>query len=112
MTDFAMYALAAYGLPLAKMPTGFGWDDRISLETFTEETAGACVTARDTFRGSLCCVVCGEPLPQVCRIIAETKACFVCMSATTLLACEKHAAMANVSPSCSPLRRWLYPVLR
>lgn len=30
---------------------------------------------------------------------------------TTSLACEKHAAMANVSPSCSSLRRSIYPVL-
>ncbi|KAL1705604.1 hypothetical protein EV121DRAFT_203180 [Schizophyllum commune] len=63
MTDSAMYALAAFELPLTKIPTGLGWEDRASLETFTEETADACVTARDTFRGNPCCVVCGEPIP-------------------------------------------------
>ncbi|KAL1751954.1 hypothetical protein FB107DRAFT_220962 [Schizophyllum commune] len=63
MTDSVMYALAAFELPLTTIPTGFGWEDRTSLETFTEETADACVTARDTFRGSPCCVVCGEPIP-------------------------------------------------
>ncbi|KAL1677558.1 hypothetical protein EV122DRAFT_213897 [Schizophyllum commune] len=63
MTDSAMYALAAFELPLTTIPTGFGWEDRTSLETFTEETADACVTARDTFRGNPCCVVCGEPIP-------------------------------------------------
>ncbi|KAL1669831.1 hypothetical protein GGG16DRAFT_60484 [Schizophyllum commune] len=63
MTDSAMYALAAFELPWTTIPTGFGWDDRTSLETFNEETADARVTARDTFRGNPCCVVCGEPIP-------------------------------------------------
>ncbi|KAL1731311.1 hypothetical protein EV714DRAFT_271760 [Schizophyllum commune] len=49
MTDSAMYALAAFELPLTTIPTGFGWEDRTSLEPSPKRQ------------------------PTLCRIIAETK---------------------------------------